>query len=57
MDAARNIDPKMLKQCDMTEWREQYRTFYGKLGLINSLPGSDNFSSMELMVILLNTKG
>ena len=57
MDAARNIDPEMLKQCDMTEWREQYKTFYGKLGLINSLPGSNNFSSMELMVRLPNTKG
>jgi hypothetical protein len=57
MDAARIIDPEMLEQCDMAEWREQYRTFYGKLGLINLLPGSENFSSMEVMVRLLNTEG
>ena len=44
MDAARNIDPEMLGQCDMAEWREHYRIFYkfyGKLDNINSLPGSD----------------
>ena len=57
MEAAQNIDPEMLEQCDMAEWREQYRTFYGKLGIINSLPGSENFSSMEVMVRLLNTEG
>lgn len=57
MDAAKNIDPEMLEQCDMPEWREQYRTFYGKLDTINSLPGSEKFSSMEVMVRLLNTEG
>ena len=44
MEAARNIDPEMLEQCDMAKWREQYRTFYSKLDTINSLPGSEKFS-------------
>ena len=42
MEAAKNIDPEMLEQCDMAKWREQYRTFYGKLDNINLLPGSKN---------------
>jgi hypothetical protein len=57
MEAAKNIDPEMLEQCEMPEWREQYRSFYGKLGIISSLPGSENFSSIEVMVRLLNTEG
>jgi hypothetical protein len=57
MTAAEKIDPEMLEQCDMPEWREQYRVFYDKLASVTLLPGSEEFSSMELMVKLINTKG
>ena len=57
MAAAENIDPEMLEQCDMPEWREQYRVFYDKLASVTLLPGSEEFSSMELLVKLINTKG
>lgn len=57
MTAAEKIDPEMLEQCDMPEWREQYRVFYDKLASVTLLPGSEEFSSMELLVKLINTKG
>ena len=57
MAAAENIDPKMLEQCDMPEWREQFRVYYDKLHKIALLPGSESFLSLELMVRQMNTEG
>ena len=56
MAAAEYIDPEMLEQCDMPEWREQFRVYYDKLGRKALLPGSESFSSLELMLRQINTE-
>jgi hypothetical protein len=57
MKAAVHIDPEMLDQCDLYEWREQYQEFTRKLAEISQLPRSEKYSSMEVMVLMMNTEG
>ena len=55
LEAAQNIDQEIFYQCSRAEMREQYQEFLRKVKGIEQMGGSENFSSMDMMVLMMNT--
>lgn len=55
--AAHYIDPKMEVKCQPGELRQQFQLFQHRLEEVGELQGSDSLSSMDIIILMLNTAG
>lgn len=57
LESCNFIDPELFEKCDEEEMRMQYKRFLQQLEKISKVEGSKNFTSMDIFVLLLDTKG